>query len=344
MSTPQPDRRAIIEKLYEFAGRLLAVRIADEESAADIIEFFRGFQFTKTPQPTARAAGSCVIEFQKGTPPPLPHGLQTFKVPHGHCLTDWKSYFLAVDDSRVDILPPSRARVSVWLGDTPRARHPVALANVICYAVQAALRRCQLYDFHAACLAEPTTGSGFLFAGPPNSGKSTLTVRLVMSGWQYLTDDMVVLDATAEGVSARGLRRSFAVTSEALEGFDLPRLDEALGTTIPSDPRKRFLNPKLVFPGGRVTSCRPRVLCFPQITGEASSRVEPLGHREAMSLLIKYNPWAGYDMNAARDHLRALGRLVSQTRTLRLLAGDDMLRDAGRAAELLAPYAAGPTP
>lgn len=338
MSTTQLSRQPAAEGLYEFAGRLLAVRIEDERSADDILEFIRGNQLTKTSQPTARTP-DCVIEFLTGEAPPLPHGIRAFKVPHGVCLTDWKSYFLFVEDSRVDVGPPPRSHVAVRFGDTERARCALGIANVTSYALQAGMRRCGLFDFHAACLVAPGTSAGFLFAGPPNSGKSTLTLRLIVSGWRYLTDDTAVLEETPDGVTAMGLRRSFSVDPEALEALDLTGVDRVLGSAIPSNPRKRFFNPEAIFPSGLARSCRPRVLCFPRVTGEEVSRVERLSRSQTMSLLIKYNPWAGYDVVAARAHLRVLGRLAGQTESLRLHAGRDLLRDPGGAHKLLAPYA-----
>lgn len=342
MSTQQLDRRAVFERFYEFSGRVLAVGSADDESAGIITEFLRGYLLRKVPGPSPLTP-ACRLHVSQSSPPPLPEGLQSFAVPRGSCHTDLNSYYLTVDDSRVDIAPPPHARVDVWLGDTRLSRHTVALDNVLSYATQAALRRCAIFDFHAAGLAEPRTGAGFLLVGPPDSGKSTLTVRLVTAGWRYLTDDSVALSETPDGVTAAGLRRPFAVTAKTLEGFDLPRLSEALGDPVPSNRLKRRLDPKVVFPGSRAESCAPRVLCFPRVVDDEASRAEPMSRAEAMSLLIKYNPWAGYDVTAARDHLRVLGRLVAQTKPLRLLSGRDILRDARAADALLAPHAEGRT-
>lgn len=339
MSTPKFDDGAFLEKVYEFSGRLISVRAADEKSARVPEEFLKGYHLTKLSATSSRQV-SCRLDVLSGNPPPLPPNLHAFDVPHGFCFGGGGDYFLLVEKSRIDIGPPSRGLVTIWLGETVNERKPVAITNVMAYALQALLRRCDLYDFHAAGVVEPRTGTCFLFAGPSNSGKSTLTLRLLESGWKYLTDDMVVLDETARGVEARGLRRLFSVSARTLEGCSMPRLEEALGAPAASDPTKRRLDPEIVFPDSHAGASVPAVLCFPTLTGDETSRVEPVGKTEAMSLLIKYNPWAGYDVASGRGHLRALGSLVKQSRTVSLLAGRDLLSDPSKAHALLSAHAA----
>lgn len=321
-------------RFYRIADRCLSVEAKDGWAARVAKEFIGGFYFTPSASAEAGAVDYRVI-ISTDEPPPVPHGLQGFDVPHGNCYTDGESYYLDVDDSRVHVGSVASKEIKVWLGRTPHARHPVALTNTMAYVMQAALRRCALYDLHAAGLVEPETGAGFVFVGTSNSGKSTLTIRLAHSGWRYLSDDMLVLNEVGEGVEAYGLRRLFSVSARSLAGSRLPRLDEALGTTVASDPSKNRLEPSVVFPGARAEKCKPEVLCFPRLTGEERSRLEAISHAEAMARLIKLNPWSSYDVAAARGNLRVLGRLVSQTRTFALSAGRDILDDPDRAAVLL---------
>lgn len=333
MFTTQLVEKTVSEQVYQFSDRLIVIGTADRRSAFLAEEFLKGYHLTKVTKPLTRGA-AVRMDISCDFPPPLPSGLQSFPVLHGTCLTDGTSYFLEVDDSRVDVGPTSGEHVSVWLGDTPHARKNVAVTNVMAYALQAALRRCELYDFHAAGLVEPRTGTCFLFTGPHNSGKSTLTLRLLLSGWGYLTDDMMVLRETPRGVLASGLRKLFSVSAPTLAGLHVPRLDDALGTPVNSDPSKRRLDPSIVFPDSRVEESEPQVLCFPTLSGESASRLEPISTREAMALLIKFNPWAGYDAVSARGHLRVLGKLVDQTIPMRFHAGRDVLDMPELAAEL----------
>ena len=337
MASSQLDVEAVSRKFYRIADRRLSIQTDDMWAAGVAGQFIGGFYFTPI-EPEEAGIVDCRIIISTAEPPPLPPDLQRFEVPHGNCYTDGEQYFLDVDESRIRVGSEASGQVSVWLGKTPHARHPVALTNTMAYVMQAALRRCSLFDLHAAALVSPESGRGVLFAGVSNSGKSTLTIRLAHAGWHYLTDDMLVLNERPELVEALGLRRLFSVSSRSLAACALPRLDEALGTPVASDQSKRRLEPSIVFPSARVERCVPQVLCFPRIAAAERSELKPITHTEAMARLITLSPWSSYDVEAARGNLRVLGRLVSQTRTFTLAAGRDLLDDATRAARLLAEH------
>ncbi|HEX8473738.1 MAG TPA: hypothetical protein VF666_06865 [Pyrinomonadaceae bacterium] len=332
MASPQFERDDISPGFYRIAERLLSIQATDGWASRVVESFIGGFYFTHSSNETGIIDGD--IKIRTDEPPPVPSGLQSFEVPHGLCYTDGENYFLDVDDSRIAVGTLESKQINVWLGATPHARHPTALVNTLAYMLQAALRRCALYDLHAAGAVEPQSGVGVLFPATANSGKSSLTIRLAKSGWRYMSDDMLVLNELTVGVEARGLRRLFSVSDGSLAGCNLPRLDEALGTPVASDPSKRRLDPTIVFPGARAEACIPRVLCFPFVTGETESRIEAISHTEAMARLIKLCPWSSYDVTAARGNLRVLGRLVSQTKSFVFRAGRDVLDDPGLPATL----------
>ena len=103
----------------------------------------------------------------------------------------------------------------------------------------AALRRLGLYDLHAAALIEPESGAGFVFPGVSGSGKTSLSIRLAAAGWRYLSDDMLAAAECEGGVEVLPLRQPFQTDDAALAGCPLPRLEEALGVSVPNDPEKR---------------------------------------------------------------------------------------------------------
>lgn len=326
---------ASIEKFYTIGERLLAFQFSDEVAARVAGEFIEGMYFIPC---TARAARfvHCTVKIFYGDPPPLPPGCQTFEVPRGHCHTNGEEHFLDIDESRIAVYPAAPGLVCVWLGTTAHARHRVAIINTLSYAVQAALRLGGLYVLHAAGIVEPSTGTGMIVIGNSNSGKSSLTIRLAGAGWHYLSDDMLVLAEEDGLINAWALRRIFSVSSASLANSGLSGLDAALGATVNSDPSKRKLEPRIMFPDGFVESCRPRVLLFPNLTGEAASRVEKLSSSEAMARLIRQCPWASYDAGTAREHLRVLGLLAKQSNSYTLDAGLDLLEDSTLAPQLLA--------
>jgi hypothetical protein len=327
--------QASIEKFYTIGERLLAFQFSDEVAARVAGDFIEGMYFTPCPARAARFV-HCTVKIFYGAPPPLPPGCQTFEVPRGHCHTHGDEHFLDIDESRIAVSPATSRLVCVWLGTTDHARHPVAIVNTLSYAVQAALRLGGLYVLHAAGVVEPVTGTGIVVVGHSNSGKSSLTIRLAGAGWRYLSDDMLVLAEEEGEIEAWAFRRIFSVSSSSLANSGLSNLDAALGAPVNSDPSKRKLEPRIMFPESFVESCRPRVLLFPILTGEAESRVGKLSGGEAMSRLIRQCPWASYDAGTAREHLRVLGLLAKQSSSYSLAAGLDLLEDATRAPRLLA--------
>lgn len=335
MSFPAVQSQTTIEKFYTIGTRLFAFQFSDEVAARVAGEFIEGMYFTPCPARAARFV-HCTVKIFYGDPPPLPPGSQTFEVPRGQCYANGDEHFLDIDESRIVVYPATDRLVCVWLGSTEHARHPVAIVNTLSYAVQAALRRGGLYMLHAAGVVEPQTGAGTIVVGNSNSGKSSLTIRLAGAGWRYLSDDMLVLDEDDGMVEAWALRRIFSVSPASFASSGLSETDAALGAPVNSDPGKRKLEPRIAFPDSFVESCRPRVLLFPTLTGEATSRVEKLSSGQAMARLIRQCPWASYDAGTAREHLRVLGLMAKQSISYSLDAGLDLFEDSTRAPQLLA--------
>jgi hypothetical protein len=335
MLFPVVQSQASIEKLYTIGGRLLAFQFCDEVAARIAGEFIEGMYFTPCPARAARFV-HCTVKIFHGDPPPLPPDCQTFEVPRGRCHAHGDEHFLDIDESRVAVYPAASRLVCVWLGTTAHARHPVAVINTLSYVVQAALRRVGLYVLHAAGVVEPKTNTGMIVVGNSNSGKSSLTIRLAGAGWRYLSDDMLVLAEEGGAVESWALRRIFSISPASFASSGLGKGVAVLGATVNSDPSKRKLEPGVMFPDSFVESCRPRVLLFPTLTGEAASRVEKLSAGEAMARLIRQCPWASYDGGTAREHLRVLGLLAKQSACYSLSAGRDLLEDSARAPQLLA--------
>ena len=335
-TTPPTGVEFVSGRVYALAGRRLSVR-ADAEWADKVAEsFLGGFHLTPCPEETDASAADLRIHIRTDDPPALPSGLREFEIPGGTCSAGPDEYYLDVQGSRVAVEAKAARRVSVWLGGPARERRRGALITVMAYALPAALRRLGFYDLHAAGMVEPSSGSGFLFPGASNSGKTSLAIRLASAGWLYQTDDLLVLSEGEGGIEARGLRRPFQTSATSVAGCELPRLEDALGATIFNDPDKRRLAPEILFPGRFAASSRPRVICFPSITDEAESRLRRVGHPEAMSKLIAMCPWASYDASGARHHLRVLSRLVAQCRAYTLDAGRDIFEDQHAAGRLLA--------
>jgi hypothetical protein len=209
------------------------------------------------------------------------------------------------------------------------------------YATQAALRQGGLFELHAAAVIAPDRAAGVLIIGPSGSGKTTLAMRLTAAGWSNIADDLVLIREDGGAAEAFAFRRVFAATQTTLEVCPPARIEEA--TREPSDfePSKRLLDPEVLYPGRFASSCTPRALVFPVITGEGRTEAQPMQAADALTRLLKMCPWASYDTAVARPHLGALARLARQCASYALLAGTDLLHDAQAAPRLFAALAAG---
>lgn len=323
-------------RVYCVANRRLRV-CANDEGVARWCERFIGDYCLTSVIAAPRDEVSGVVKIKVTEPrPALPTKLVWQEIVHGRCAVAGETIYLEIDDSLIVIGAPELHVVRVWMGKTPRALEPLSLATVMSYAVNAALRRCGRFELHAAAVVEPVSGQGALIIGDSGSGKSTLTMGLMASGWLYLSDDRLLLGATADQISAWAWRRVFSLTEDTLERCAAPRLNEALRGRAIDDPGKQHVEPRVLFPDRFVSSCRPRALFFTRLTGQAESRVVALTPAEAMVGLLRQCPWTCYDPAAARVQAQVLARLVEQCRSYQLLTGRDLWVEPQRAAALFA--------
>jgi hypothetical protein len=325
--------RPAITYCYAIAGRSLCIKASDEWTAKLIQNFLRDFHLQPTdivssPDYTIAIASQDAL-------PTVPDGLETFEVAHGHCSTDGKRYYLALDDSLI-IVDPDHS-MHIWVNNTPRARQPLARINLMVYMLEISLRRLGLYQLHGAGLVPPGLNAAVLILGSSGAGKSTLTALLASQGWSYMTDDALLLSDDGGMINARGIRNFFSASEATLESCSLQRLTAALGRTMLTDPNKRRLDPTVAFPDSFISSCLPRALFFASITGEAASRILPITQAETMNRLIRSNPWTSYDSFSARHHLRVLNRLATQCSAYSFCAGRDVLDDPSLAQALFLP-------
>ncbi|MBA3242888.1 MAG: hypothetical protein H0T60_16830 [Acidobacteria bacterium] len=338
------SNRPAHESFYTVAGRFLCVKAHDEWSAQLFESYFSGWHVASCATPKGRKPDATIaVRFNSGPPAP-PVEFTSFDVAlGGRCHTDGRTYYFEIQDSMVRVVAKSPPLVEVWIGGSPSARETSALARIVFNAVMAALRRCGLFELHGGGVVDPTSGVGALFIGPSGSGKSTLTMQLAASGWQYLSDDTLLLCGAEPGVEAWAWRRVFAVTEPTIAASRLSRLESVATSPVPFDPLKRRFEPQELFPGGFVKACAPRALIFPAVTHEPATHVERLSQSSTMTRLLKMCPWSCYDRPVAREHLELLSRLARQSVAFDLFAGRDLMGDAERTSTLIASLMKGET-
>ena len=187
-------------------------------------------------------------------------------------------------------------------------------------ATQELLRRRGRYYLHAAAVGRD--GVWLLCPAESGQGKSTLTVSLLQAGWQYLTDDSVLLWEERDGVEAGRFSTSFHATEDALTRF--PRLRAARRLAVWGE--KFAYDPTPLFGPPAGERCRPQALVFPEI-GLGPTRLEPLSATEAMTRLLRLSVLVFMNRELATPHLQTLRRLATTTAARRVVLGTDARED-----------------
>lgn len=325
-------QRPAIATTYAIAGRFICVQTADAELANLFRHYFSAWYVRSIPTNEQVDPHATIVVKTTASPEPPEH-LVPFEVAEGGmCRSDASSYFFEHHGSVV------RARnspyVEVWVGENEAARDRRMLARLVFNATMSAVRRAGLFDIHSAGVVSPA-GAGFLIIGPSGSGKSSLATKLAAAGWQYLSDDALLLCDTGNLVEARALRRVFALSDDSFAtttGLDLSLLNTYIEAF---DPFKKRFDPRAIFPHQFADSCIPTTLLFSRVTSEKKSRARALMSAETMGQLLRMCPWACYDKSVAEPHLRVLGNLARQAKGVELLAGEDLLLNAGYASRFL---------
>ncbi len=325
-------------KYYSVADRILCIKGVDGPILNLAHEFLSGYYFTPA-NPSAAGAPAHLIELHKNAPPALPASDARFEIEDGHCFTSGYRLVLEVNDSTIVVGPPESNRTDIWLSESTPGKHQLALNNVILYAVQAALRRAGLYQFHAGCVLprdDAKERRAILLVGDSGCGKSTLTATLVRAGWSFVTDDNLMLSDSAAGIEAWALRRYFTFDESTLNACNLTGYKESVGGRVPGKTEKFRFYARQAFPEKFVANCLPGAILFPTLSGEPLSRIKPLKQGDALARLIRQCPWATCDTAAAPLHLQALSKLARQTRSYTLFAGRDVFDAPASIPELIA--------
>ena len=240
--------------------------------------------------------------------------------------------FFLTDGSSVFHLRPQLGEACAWVAPGFFRKPAMTQANFWCFGLLKLLRPLGIYSLHAAALASET-GEGVLLVGPSGSGKSTLAIGLIRRGWRYLSDDAVLLRHGSAGVEALACRRSFYIDAVRAEDYS----DFCLGDVEPDSTggRRRRLGINETYPEQYVPRCLPRILIFPQITGQDESSLSSVDHVTALRILLAQSAPQLFDRYTMSGHLELLKRLLQQSETYELNAGTDLYRQPAKMIDLL---------
>ena len=191
------------------------------------------------------------------------------------------------------------------------------------------------YDFHelhAAGLAKE--GKGLLIAGPSGSGKSSLALSLIQSGWDYLTDDMLIFRHINYGIEAFPLRRYFKVDKSIVAKY--PELQYQLNNSLEQFENEAYIYIDEIYGNQLTQRCIPRVIIFPKITHKEKSFIEPIKQSDAFINLFQTNCYGMFfDKHIARRRIDVIKELIYQADCYQMSVGLDLYENPEKVNELL---------
>jgi hypothetical protein len=240
--------------------------------------------------------------------------------------------FFLTDSSSVLHLRLRRGEGYAWMAPPFFCKPTTVQANFWCFGLLKLLRPLGIYSLHAAGLATKD-GEGVLLVGPSGSGKSTLAIGLIRAGWNYLSDDAVLLRGASEDVEALACRKSFYI--DALRSGNYS--DFCLGDEEPDSTggRRRGVGINEAYPDQYVAQCWPRIVIFPRITGQYQSVLKPIDRISALRLLLAQSAPQLFDRSTIRGHLELLKKLLQQSEIYELNAGTDLYHEPAKLSDLL---------
>ena len=136
--------------------------------------------------------------------------------------------------------------------------------------------------FHAAGLVRQ--GRGVLLPGRIASGKTTLSARLTLRGFDFLSDELIFVPAGSITLHAltRPLNVKSAARSVLRPYFDFDRCAAHLLST----PRGDLVPVELLRPQNELSPAALSVIILPQYTLEANFKLEPLSQAQAAFTLV----------------------------------------------------------
>jgi hypothetical protein len=304
---------------FELAGHIFLIDCLDDWSAFAVSRLVNSWLVD--PVSSFRSAPDYIIRVRSAvSPPPIPEGLEQFEISDGGiCHSDGEIIYVALDRSLI-VVDPATCEVNVWIESHYELQSRI-LSQILSQALGFAWRRCSLFLLHSAGVVMPGQDKTTLIAGESGSGKSTLTLQLAAAGWNFLSDDSTFVVARPQGIETRGLRKSFALTSDTMEAVQV----ETKPPPVTPVAWKRRISPDHLFPHAQVKSAFAGSIIFPAVTHESESRIVPLEPSETMHRLMRLSPWACYDKQTAVANLKVFEALARDAAAYDLFAGKDLL-------------------
>jgi hypothetical protein len=273
------------------------------------------------------AAGASIVRVEAGPPPPAPEGPPALDL---RALRGW----IPRGDGRVVLREDSGAVgaevdlaagvATVRIADAEAAAGALSVETFGALTISAALLLTRLGRalVHAAAVVAPD-GRAWLLAAGTFGGKTTTCVNLIRAGWNWLSDDHVVLGEGADGaLRVEGWPRRF-------------NLDHGHGAgAAPCGVRSR-VDPERFGPGKWDRHAPLGGLFLPRVEAQLPTRLARVHPAAALGRLVEQAPWLLADP-AGAPRVLALFQRAASLSAYELRLGTDVYCDARWLQSLLA--------
>jgi hypothetical protein len=190
------------------------------------------------------------------------------------------------------------------------------LEDILFSSLAPVLRRRGLFMIHAFA-AEKDDGATLL-VGESGCGKTTTGLRLILDGWHYLANDVVLLRKKEGSV--------FALPTPGGIGLDAHSLGLLSGLTSPADSAanasKDYYPATELVAGWGVGTHVSRIL-FPRVEAESDMDLRPMNHSMTLARLMEASV-DRWDTTSLNDHLNILELLSRQAEGFELKLGREL--------------------
>lgn len=178
----------------------------------------------------------------------------------------------------------------------------------------------KLFLLHSSCVAKDS--EAVLFPGQSESGKSTLSLSLVRSGFKYLSDDDIILKQRGKYIECLSFLTPVKIKDGLIKYFPEIKNKDLKGV---AKGQKNKVDIHRIFPGSFQDKAIPRLIIFPKFNKKSMTRIMPLSKQEAMQRLMteEFRIFRGQYEHISRRYFRILSKLINQVKTYQLFYKDE---------------------
>jgi hypothetical protein len=261
---------------FRFADWTVQIRIAAVQRADDLLRMVEHRRVTE-PEPEPADWEIAVIEGAHA-------GLEPLRPPSGHdqrlvdITGDYYYYWAPERSGNLTLVDRGRRRAVLWY-PSPGEISFWEFSRPFVYPIHALMLPTAWAPVHAAAVAR--NGAAILIAGYSKAGKSTTALVCAEAGWDYISDDFVLVGGTPS--RACGIYRSARMREDMFD--HLPRSMKAVTAISTEDGEVRAEVD--VAQMGRIGSrdSRIRAVVLPRRTGAARATLAPCRPSQVLQTL-----------------------------------------------------------